>query len=95
MSALERDWPDPDRRDAALLRCLERTYRSQHLVQPTPSQLRVLAALSHGVDQRGAAELLGITFETVKTQLRDAKRRLGCKTTAHAVAEALRRDLIL
>lgn len=88
-------WPDPDRRDDALMRLDARIK-----VQPagrdelSPREIQVLQALSHGVGQQGVAEILGIELETVKHHLRAARRILAAKDSAHAVAIALRRGLI-
>ena len=95
------DWPDPDRRDAALLRCLEDVYRAEGL-RPAPpratgvtaAELRALEAFSHGLGRTGTADALGVTLETVKTLTVRARRKLRAKDTTHAVAIALRRGLI-
>ena len=94
MSALTRDWPDPDRRDDALLRCLCDTHRHELASELTPMQRRILEAASHGLDADGIATLVGVTQESVKTHLKLARRCLRAKNTTHAVAEALRRQLI-
>lgn len=101
-------FPDEDRRDAALVRLGRRVsldlaerngrkrgiyYRPRRLT-PTPAQLRVIEAISHGVGNRGAAELLGLSPDTVKTHLKQASRLLGAKDRAHLVALALRLRLI-
>ena len=94
MGALDQEWPDPDRRDAALLSVLQDTYRSQARSTPTPSQIRSIVAASHGLTCEQAAEVLHLSHFTVKSHLRDARAILGCKTTAHLVAESIRRGLI-
>lgn len=85
--------PDPDRRDEALLRCLVdvHSYEPELL---TPAQTRVLGALSHGLGDRGAADLLGVTVESVKEAAKLARRKLQARNTTHACCEALRRGLI-
>ena len=60
----------------------------------TPAELRVVAAMSHGLTAEMAADLLGVATETVKTHLKAARVRLRAKNTAHAVANALRQGLI-
>lgn len=103
------DWPDEDRRDAALVRVSRRvsfdvaeqnghgrnrSYVQPRRLTPTQGQLRVIEAISHGVGNRGAAELLGISPETVKAHLRQASRMMGAKDRTHLVALALRLRLI-
>lgn len=59
-----------------------------------PWHLRVLEAMSRlGVEKR-AAEDLGISHDSVKTALAQARMRLGARNTTHAVAIAIRRGLI-
>lgn len=60
----------------------------------TPSELRVIEAMSHGLTADQAGDLLGVAPETVKSQLKAARFRLRGKNTAHAVANALRQGLI-
>ncbi len=101
---LDHLWPDPDRRDDALLRCLEDVYRAdEELVPPvllvdpddlTPEELRILGALSHGLGDRGAAHALGVTWDSVRHSSRSARRKLRAKNTTHACCEALRQGLI-
>ncbi len=95
-------WPDPDRRDAALLRCLEDVYRAEGECpaeprdsrQVTAAELRALEGFSHGLGRTGTADALGVTLETVKTLTVRARRKLQAKDTTHAVAIAIRRGLI-
>lgn len=58
------------------------------------SELRVLEAFSRGMTAEMAAELLGVSPETVKTQVKSARYRLRAKNTTHACCEALRLGLI-
>ena len=94
------EWADPDRRDAALDRVAARLsgegrwYNRPTRRQPTPAEARLLTCLSHGMDRRGAAAALGLSLETVKTQLVTARRRLAAKTTAHACSIAIRNGWI-
>lgn len=60
----------------------------------TPGQVRILEALSHGMGYKGAADLLGLSPETIKWQAQGARYRLRAKNTTHAVAIALRKGLI-
>ncbi len=88
---LDELWPDPDRRDEALLHCLLDVVEHEVL---TPMQVRVLQGLSQGLGREGTADLLGVGVETVKTHLKYGQRALGAKDTAHACCEALRQGLI-
>ena len=93
MEALRDLWPDDDRRDDALLRigCDVLSYEENPL---TPTQARVLEALSRGLGYDGTADVLGMGIETVKTHAKGARLRLRAKNTAHACCEALRLGLI-
>lgn len=51
-------------------------------------------AASHGLDYAMIAATLGKDEDTVRTQLKSARRRLGAKNTTHAVALALRAGII-
>lgn len=102
-------WPDPDRRDAGLERLRNRTigyrvhkngvgYRALRLPAPTRDlttrQIQCLSAASVGLGRHATGELLGIGVEAVADHLDHARRTLAAKTTAQAVAEALRQGLI-
>lgn len=60
----------------------------------TRQELLVLVCLSHGLDERATAELLGKGMETVKSQSSSARYRLQAKNTTEACCEAIRRGLI-
>lgn len=60
----------------------------------TYSELRALSVLSYGLTVPMAAELLGLSEETVSRQLASARRRLGAKNSTHAVALAIRRGVL-
>lgn len=100
-------WPDPDRRNAALERLAllvhggervhnERRQRPRQGAHDllSPIEVRCLLVLSHGVGLRGAAELLGVGLETVKTHTKHARWKLRAKNTTHAVAIAIRQGII-
>lgn len=74
-----------------LIRCAAQPEPREYL---TPRETQVIEALSHGLDSEGAADLLGIGLETVKTLTRRARRALRAKNTTHACCEALRQGLI-
>jgi len=94
MGALDNEWPDPDLRDDALLRCLVAVHRYEPRYYLRPAELRILEALSHGVGEKGAAALVGESRETVHSCMKAARAVLGAKDSTEAVAEALRRGLI-
>jgi len=58
------------------------------------SERNVLKHASHGLTVRMTAELLGLTDQTVTSELKGARLVLGAKNTTHAVALALRAGLI-
>lgn len=55
----------------------------------TTGELRTLAARARGCTDQQAATVLHVSINTVKTQLKRARLRLGAKSTAHAVALAI------
>lgn len=59
-----------------------------------PSEVRALALVAEGCDYREAAEVAGVEHETIKKQLQNARRRLGARNTAHAVALAFRSGVL-
>lgn len=91
MNTLEHLWPDPDRRDGALMRVAARCGRSETL---TPAERRCLTAAAAGLRRNETATALGLSPHTVDRQLTTARRRLRAKNTTHAVAEALRQGMI-
>jgi DNA-binding CsgD family transcriptional regulator len=60
----------------------------------TPGQHRVLREIALGRTGTEAAQVLGVSNETVKAQLAITRAKLGANTTAHAVAIAVSLDLI-
>jgi DNA-binding CsgD family transcriptional regulator len=64
---------------------------SSHL---TARESQALALVAQGLDDSAIAGTLGISPATAHSHVESAKRRLGAKTRAHAVALALIRDLI-
>ena len=60
----------------------------------TPRERELLALFADGATTESAADYLVISTETVSTHARNAMRRLGARTRAHAVAIALRDGLI-
>lgn len=106
MNIVEELWPDPDRRDDALVRCLIDVYqaedepnrddyrRKRQPGQLTETETRYLRDLSHGLDMGDIARLYSVRLDTVRDAFRRVRRVLGAKSREHAVAIALRQGLI-
>ena len=60
----------------------------------TPREIAVLRLISTGARHREVAEALRIGEETVRSHLKKVQIKLGVRNRAHAVAEALRQNLI-
>jgi LuxR family quorum sensing-dependent transcriptional regulator len=60
----------------------------------TPRELSVMRLASNGHRIKRIAELLELGEETVRTHAKKAQLKLGARDRTHAVAEALRRQLI-
>jgi LuxR family quorum sensing-dependent transcriptional regulator len=60
----------------------------------TARELAVLRLASLGKDTKEIAKLLGIGDETVRTHLKKVQTKLGVRNRAHAVAEAIRQQLM-
>jgi DNA-binding CsgD family transcriptional regulator len=60
----------------------------------SPQQLRILTALAQGATYPTAAERFGVGTETVKTQTKLIREKLGARNTTHAVAIAIREGVI-
>jgi LuxR family quorum sensing-dependent transcriptional regulator len=63
-------------------------------VSLTPRELSVLRLASNGYRTRTIAQLLGLGEETVRSHIKKAQIKLGVKDRLHAVAEALRLQMI-
>ena len=61
----------------------------------TPREAAVLRLLSVGMPFKEVAEYLEIGEETVRTHLKKVQLKLGVRSRTHAVAEAIRRHMIL
>ncbi len=59
-----------------------------------PRRLEVLRALADGGDTKAIAGRLSYSERTIKTLIHDIELRLGARSRAQAVAEAMRRGLI-
>lgn len=60
----------------------------------TPREIAVLRWTSTGAQTREVAEALRVGVETVRSHQKNAQEKLGVRNRVHAVAEALRRNLI-
>ena len=60
----------------------------------TPREIAVLRLVSMGNQSRDAAEALGLGEETIRSHLKKAQIKLGASNRSHAIAEALRQNLI-
>ena len=60
----------------------------------TPRELAVLRLVSMGRQSRNVAEALGLGEETIRSHLKKAQVKLGACNRSHAIAEALRQNLI-
>src|SRR5262245_17049467 len=85
-------WTDPDRRDAAIDRLVDDLSAKKETLSEV--ERRTVLYLSYGLGERGAAEMLGVSYETARTHTQHARRKLCAKNIAHLVALALRQKLI-
>jgi LuxR family transcriptional regulator, quorum-sensing system regulator BjaR1 len=60
----------------------------------TPREVAVLRLVSMGNQSREVAEALGLGEETIRSHLKKAQVKLGASNRSHAIAEALRQNLI-
>jgi DNA-binding NarL/FixJ family response regulator len=68
--------------------------RSDHPRTLTDRERQALAMVADGLTNEEIAERLMLSSETIRTHVRNAMRKLGTHTRAHAVVEALRREEI-
>lgn len=87
----ELGWTDPDRREEAIDRLLARLEIEEPL---SPTEVKITAALSHGMGEKGAAEIYGVSYQTVRTHSQRARRKMRAKNNVHLVAICLRRGVI-
>lgn len=62
--------------------------------EPTKAELDVLECLSRGLTVQMAAQVLGRTKGSITASVNSVRPKLRAKNALHAVAEALRRQLI-
>ena len=60
----------------------------------TARQREILTRLANGASVDEIAEELGLSPETVRVHIRNARRRLGARSRSHAVVIALKRGAI-
>lgn len=60
----------------------------------TARELEVLKLIARGLDCKGIAEHLRLSYNTAKHHMTSVKAKLGANTAAHAVAIAMIRKLI-
>jgi DNA-binding CsgD family transcriptional regulator len=60
----------------------------------SPRQVQILKALAQGATYPTAAERFGIGEESIKTQAKLIREKLGARNTTHAVAIAIREGVI-
>ena len=60
----------------------------------TPRETAVLRLVSMGGQYHDVAAALGLGHETIRSHLKKAQAKLGARSRVHAVAEALRQNLI-
>jgi DNA-binding NarL/FixJ family response regulator len=95
MSALEDDWPDEDRRNGALDAFLNDVLDPDRLPRPlTEAETVTLRLYSHGMTRAMVADQLCLSTQAIKSRTKNAREKLGAKTTAEACCEAVRRGLI-
>lgn len=67
---------------------------TKRFIKLSEQQEKVLILLSEGFNQVEIASSIGLSVNTVEVYVRAVKKKLGVKTTAHAVGMALRTNLI-
>lgn len=60
----------------------------------TLREMQILECLADGLSNKGIANRLSVTEETIKSHLKNLYEKLGASDRAHAVAIALRQNLI-
>jgi DNA-binding CsgD family transcriptional regulator len=60
----------------------------------TNRERQVIALASHGKTTPEIAQEMGVGPETVKSHVKNARRKIGAATRAHAVAKCLRAGVI-
>jgi DNA-binding CsgD family transcriptional regulator len=63
-------------------------------IQPTPAQRQILQYLANGCNQKQVSQVMGISHETIRTQLKLIRIRLRVNTVEQAVALVTKRGWI-
>jgi len=71
------------------------TARPEKAQRLSRTQSEVLQAFARGLSPNEIAELRGTSIRTVRNQLEAARKRLGARSNAHAIAIAIERRAIL
>jgi len=90
-------WRPPPLSNAQAARLLEDIARVDlhgQNVELAPTERRVLQLVADGAGEDRAAEILGRSPETIKTQTKRIRLKLGARTITQAVAIAMRKGLI-
>src|SRR5262245_48209124 len=92
-------WRPPPLTDAQATRLLDDMRSISHLkpnatLELAPSERRVLQLIANGANEHEVAADCHVTRETVKTQTKQIRRKLGANSTTHAVAIGLREGVI-
>ena len=97
---IERGWnpPKPSSRIAeAITDDIERVsggYGGIASIELAPREERAIRLAAEGLNTSEAAEVAGVSQNTMKTQLREAMERLGARNKPNAVAIAFRLGII-
>lgn len=78
----------------AILDDIERVSGSGAKLDLAPRELEVVRLASEGMTLPESAKAMGVSHWQAQDYLARARRRLGAKTQAHAVAMLARRDLL-
>lgn len=60
----------------------------------TPRELQVLVLVADGLSRQEIADRHGVALETIKSQLKWCRIKMGARGTAHAVALGFRDGLL-
>jgi DNA-binding CsgD family transcriptional regulator len=80
-------WNPPRPSERVTLQLIEdlETVQGNATLVLSPSEQRVIAFAARGYSEQETADALGIGRETVHTQRKNARQRLGAKNMPHAV----------
>lgn len=67
---------------------LEPARRPPPDVELTPREREVIGFVAEGLTTKEVAELIGLSFATVRTHVEHAREKLGARTRTEAVANA-------